>query len=60
MANIASFTSRYSPHNILAILGVLIFVAGTISAILLIIKEKTLRCFIYKTATRTGSIHGLG
>ena len=37
MANIASFTSRYSPHNILAILGVLLFVAGTISAILLII-----------------------
>ena len=37
MANIASFTSRYSLHNILAILGVLLFVAGTISAILLII-----------------------
>ena len=37
MANNASFTSHYSLHNFLAILGALILVAGTISAILLII-----------------------
>ncbi|SVB90908.1 uncharacterized protein METZ01_LOCUS243762, partial [marine metagenome] len=37
MANNASFISRYSLHNFLVILGALMLVAGTISAILLII-----------------------
>tara|TARA_B100000029_G_scaffold515946_1_gene625705 strand:- start:1682 stop:2806 length:1125 start_codon:yes stop_codon:yes gene_type:complete len=37
MANIASFALRYSRHNFLAILSVFIFLAGTVSSILLII-----------------------